>query len=57
MKKVALENPNVLPSAAEMYGLMVVANTLVTISCISCDDESFFILQTINSELTQSVLK
>lgn len=41
MKSIALENPTVLPSTAQMYGLMIGANMLITVSHISSNNETF----------------
>lgn len=41
MKSIALENPTVLPSTAQMYGLMIGANMLITVSYISRNNETF----------------
>lgn len=43
VKSIALENPTVLPSPAQMYGPTIGANALITISHISCDNESFLV--------------
>lgn len=44
MKSIALENPTVLPSAAQMYALMIGANMLITVFYISSNNETFFFL-------------
>lgn len=42
MKSVALETPTLLPSTAQLHGLMIGANTLITISHISLDKNLFY---------------
>lgn len=42
MKSVALEPPTLLPSTTQLHGLMIGANTLITISHISCDKNLFY---------------
>lgn len=42
IKSIALENLAVLPSSAQMYGLMIGANMLITVSYISSNNETFF---------------